>query len=64
MILSCRISKTDLKTGAVVEKDAEFHSEIETNLEGTDENELFHEMSEKSLESMAAFQMRGSNWRF
>ena len=41
MILNCKMQRTDLRTGEIIEVNAEFHSNIETNLEGTDENELF-----------------------
>ena len=41
MILNCKMQRTDLRTGEIVEVDAEFHSEIETNLKGKDENKLF-----------------------
>ena len=41
MILNCKMQRTDLRTGEIIEVDAEFHSEIETNLKGKDENKLF-----------------------
>ena len=41
MILNCKMQRTDLSTGEIIEVDAEFHSEIETNLKGKDENKLF-----------------------
>ena len=54
MILNCKMQRTDLKTGEIIEVDAEFHSEIETNLEGKDENKLFDKIIARS----------GSNWVF
>ena len=46
------------------EVDADFHSEIEKNLEGTNENELYEQMIEKIKENIANFQRRGRNWQF
>ena len=63
MVLSCEMEKVDLKSGEVVNTTAPFVSKTEVVLEGTDVNELYNRASDKMLESMAAFQMRGSNWR-
>ena len=41
MILICQMQRTDLSTGEIIEVVADFHSEIETNLKGKDENKLF-----------------------
>ena len=43
VILNCKMQRTDLKTGEIIEVDAEFHSEIEINLE-KDENKLLDKM--------------------
>ena len=43
---------------------AAFHSKTEVHLESTDSNELFSKMKETVLESLAKFQIQGSNWRF
>ena len=45
-------------------KEAEFHFKTEVNLESTDSNELFSQMKETVLKSLAKFQRQGSNWRF
>ena len=58
------MQRTDLVTGETDEVDADFHSEIEENLEGTNENELYEEMNERILENIGTFQRRGSNWQF
>ena len=58
------MQRTDLKTGKIIEVDAEFHSEIKTNVEETDEEELLHEMTARINENMASFQRGGSNWVF
>ena len=64
MILNCKMQRTDLRTGEIIEVDAEFHSEIETNLEGTDENKLFDKIIARIGEVLANFQRSGSNWVF
>ena len=58
------MEKVDLKSGEVIAKEAVFHSKAEVNLESTDCKELFSEMKETVLESLAKFQRQGSNWRF
>ena len=58
------MEKVDLKSGEVISKEAEFHSKTEVNLESNDSNELFSKMKETVLESLAKFQIQGSNWRF
>ena len=55
------MEKDDLKSGEVIAKDAAFHSKTEVNLESTDSNELFSEMKEIVLESLAKFHRQGSN---
>lgn len=45
LILICKMQRLDLVTGETDEVDADFHSEIEENLEGTNENELYEEMN-------------------
>ena len=40
-----------------------FHSNIEINLDETDEQELYHTMVETMLEKMATFQSVGSGWK-
>ena len=64
MILDCTMKKTDLKTGKIIEVDSVFHSEIEINLEGTDEEKLFEKMVGRIGEVLANFQRNGSNWIF
>ena len=63
-ILSCMMKKVDLKSGEVIAKEPEFHSNTEVNLKSTDSHELFSKMKETVLESLAKFQRQGSNWRF
>ena len=44
-------------------KPADFHTEIEINLDGTDEEDLSVTMTERILENMATFQNKDSPWR-
>ena len=39
-----------------------FHSDIEVNLDGTDEKEIYDTMVERMIENMATFQSLGSGW--
>ena len=64
MILNCEMQRTVMSSGEVIQDPASFHSHIEVNLEGSDENEMFYEMTERILENIAVFQLQGSNWRF
>ena len=50
--------------GEMIIKPADFHSNIEVNLDGTDEKELYNTMVERIIEKMATFQSMGSGWRF
>ena len=58
------MQRTDLKTGEIIEIDADFHSEIEKNLPETDENKLLDKMIARIAEVLANFQQSGSNWVF
>ena len=40
-----------------------FHSDIEINLDGTDEEDLYDTMVERMIEKMAWFQSMCSGWR-
>ena len=64
LVLKCIMSKTDLKTGEVIYTDAYFSSKVEINFQNTDANDLYKTMTDKMLESLAAYQQRGSNWVF
>ena len=44
-------------------KPFDFHSNIEINLDGTDESDLYVTMTERILENMAASQKEGSPWK-
>ena len=47
----------------MVIKPADFHSDIEINLDGMDEKDLYDTMLERILEKMVTFQNEGSPWR-
>ena len=64
MIFICKMQRTDLRTGEIIEADADFHSEIEKNLAETDENKLLDKMFARIAEVLANFQRSGSNWVF
>ena len=49
--------------GETVTSPTDFHSNIEINLDGTDEKELYDTMVERIIEKMATFQSKGSGWR-
>ena len=51
-----------LKTNEI--KPADFHSDIEVNLDGTDEKDLYDMMIERILEKIATFLAEGSDIRF
>ena len=51
-----------ITTGEI--KPSEFHSNIELNLDGTNEKELYDTMVERILEKIAMFLDEGSEWRF
>ena len=50
--------------GETVIAPTDFHSNIEVNLDGTNEEELYDTMVERIIEKMATFQSMGSGWRF
>src|SRR5688572_2919690 len=52
-----------MKSGEVDSNDFPFLSRTEVILDSTDVSEIYNNAKDKIIESMAAFQMRGSNWR-
>ena len=64
LILTCTMERADIKTGEVTIINAPFLSKTEIILDATDVNEIYSNASDKTKESMASFQIRGSNWRF
>ena len=64
LILKCIMSKTDIATGEVEYQTGHFVSKVEIILQGTNLDDLYQKMTGKMLESLAAYQMQGSNWIF
>jgi len=64
LVLTCTMERVDMKTGELTTINAPFVSRTEVCLEATDVSELYNNAMHKMKESMASFQMRGSNWRF
>ena len=63
LIFKCYMEKTSI-LGEQIIRPTDFHCDIEVNLDGTDEDELYITMVERVLENMAEFQRReGSPWR-
>ena len=51
--------------GETIIEPSNFSSNIEVNLNGTNEDELYITMTERAIENMAAMQqVEGSGWRF
>ena len=63
-VLTCAMERIEMKTGEVTAIDVPFLSKNEIILDSTDVNEVCSRAKDKMLESIAVFQMRGSNWRF
>ena len=64
LILTCTMERVNIKTGEVTITNAPFRSNTVIILDETDVKELYRNASDKIIESMASFQMRGSNWQF
>ena len=62
LILKCNMERPS-NLGETVIKPANFHSDNHINLEGTDEDDIYIIMTERTLEKMATFQSMGSGWR-
>ena len=61
IVLQCNMER-QTNCGRVIRLVA-FHSDIEVNFDGTDEEELYNTTVERMLEKMATFQSMGSWWR-
>ena len=62
LIFKCNMERPS-NLGEIVIQPSAFHSNIEVNLDGTDEEELYITMVERIIENMATFQSMGSGWR-
>ena len=64
IILICNMERPST-LGEIIIAPSNFSSEIEVNLDGTDEDDLFIRMTERAMENMAnLLQVEGSGWRF
>ena len=59
LILKCNMERENNPEEMEI-KPADFHSNIEINLDGPDEKELYDTMIERILENMASFQNTGN----
>lgn len=64
IVLTCVMERVDIQSGEVIEAEVPFATKAEVVLESTDLSELYARATDKILETIATFQMRGSNWRF
>ena len=62
LIFKCIMERGNNPEEMVI-KPADFHSDIEINLDGTDEKDLYDTMVKRILEKMVTFQNEGSPWR-
>ena len=62
LILKCIMEKGIIPEEIEIEEFA-FHSNIEINLEGTDEDDIYFVMTERILEKITTLLRRGSGWR-
>ena len=62
LIFKCIMERGNNPEEMVI-KPADFHSDIEINLDGTDEKDLYDTIVERILEKMVTFQNEGSPWR-
>ena len=64
LILICYMEKPSI-LGETIIRPSNFSSDIEVNLDGTNENDLYVTLTERAIENMAAQQqVEGSDWRF
>ena len=64
LILICNMERPST-LGEIIIAPSNFSSEIEVNLDGTDEDDLFIRMTERAMENMdRLLQVEGSGWRF
>ena len=62
--LKCVMERQDIKTGEVVFNLPFFHSDIEVNIEGTDLNAVYQNMTDKTFEKILSYNKGGSNLIF
>jgi len=64
LVLTCVMERVEISTGEIITMKFPFLSKTERILEEADVNEFYKNAVVKIKESIAKFQMQGSNWRF
>src|SRR6218665_3138098 len=64
LVLTCAMERVDIQTGEEESANIPFVSKTEVILDATDISEIYSNAISRMPETMANFQMRGSNWRF
>src|SRR6218665_856450 len=64
LVLTCAMERVDMQTRQEESTHSPFVSKTEVILDATDINEIYSNAISRIPETMANFQMRGSNWRF
>ena len=64
LILTCIMERVDIKTGEVHSANVPCLSKTGIILDASDVKEIYKKAMDKIMESLASFQMQGSNWRF
>src|SRR6218665_3352232 len=64
LVLTCAMERVDMQTGQEESAHIPFVSKTEVILDATDINEIYSNAISRIPETMANFQMRGSNWKF
>ena len=63
-VLTCTVERVSLESGEFDLVDVPLLSKTEVILGSTDVTKIYRNAADKIKESLASFQMRGSNWRF
>src|SRR6218665_850713 len=64
LVLTCAMERVDMQTGQEESAHIPFVSKTEVILDATDINEIYSNAISRIPETMANFQIRGSNWKF
>jgi len=64
LVLTCVMERVEINTGEVITTNVPFRSKTEIIIEEDDVNEFYKNAVDKIEESIANFQMQGSNWKF
>ena len=64
LILNCNMERTNIETGELIPKTANFKSDKLVNLAATDVDEKYDKMTNEISEELATFNQNGSGWVF